>query len=80
MGLFGETEVQLKEFGGNLRRARVFRKITQEGLSEKAGLHIRSLQKIEAGQINILLTTLVRLKQGLDCPWHELLPATRQQK
>jgi len=80
MEALGETKIQLKEFGGNVRRARVFRKITQEELAEKTDLHIRSLQKIEAGQINILLTTLVRLKQGLDCPWHELFPAPRQQK
>jgi len=75
-----ETKEQLKIFGGNLRRARVLRKVTQEALSEKANLHIRTLQKIEAGEINILLTTLVRLKQGLDCPWQELLPPPRQQK
>jgi len=76
----GGIEVQLKEFGGDLRRARVSRKITQEQLAEKADLHLRSLQKIEAGQINILLTTLIRLKQGLDCPWYELLPTASQQK
>jgi len=75
-----KTQAQLKEFGGNLRRARVSRKITQETLSEKADLHIRTLQKIEAGQTNILITTLMRLKQGLDCPWHELLPTSHQQK
>ena len=75
-----DTKAQLEKFGANLRRARVLRKVTQEALSEKANLHIRTLQKIEAGEINILLTTLVRLKQGLDCPWHELLPPPRQQK
>jgi transcriptional regulator with XRE-family HTH domain len=73
-------ERQLREFGGNLRRARVSRKITQETLSEKADLHIRTLQKIEAGQTNILITTLIRLQQGLDCFWHELFPTSRQPK
>jgi DNA-binding XRE family transcriptional regulator len=80
MGHSGDANTQLKEFGGNLRRTRVSRKITQEELAEKADLHIRSLQKIEAGEINVLVTTLIRLRQGLDCPWHELLPAPRQQK
>ena len=75
-----EIKARLKEFGGNVRRARVLRKITQEELSEKADLHIRSLQKIEAGQINVLVTTLMRLKQGLDCPWYELLPTAPQTK
>ena len=65
---------QLKEFGCNLRRARVARKITQEALSEKADLNIRTLQKIEAGKTNVLITTAIRLRQGLDCPWQELFP------
>lgn len=69
-----EIKVRLKEFGGNLRRARVARKVTQEVLSEKADLNIRTLQKIEAGQTNILITTAIRLKESLDCSWLELLP------
>ena len=69
-----KIQVQLRKFGSNLRRARVLRKITQEVLSEKADLHIRTLQKIEAGQTNILVTTLIRLQQALGCPWQELLP------
>jgi transcriptional regulator with XRE-family HTH domain len=69
-----EIKIQLKEFGTNLRRARVARKVTQETLSEKASLNIRTLQKIEAGQTNILITTLIRLKQALECPWLELFP------
>ena len=67
------VKTQLKEFGCNLRRARVARKITQEALSEKSDLNIRTLQKIEAGETNVLITTAIRLRQGLGCPWHELL-------
>jgi len=69
-----EESTQLKMFGGNLRRARVAREITQEVLSEKADLNIRTLQKIEAGQTNVLITTAMRLQKALGCPWHELLP------
>jgi transcriptional regulator with XRE-family HTH domain len=69
-----ELRTQLKAFGDNLRRARVSRKITQEMLAEKAELNIRTLQKIEAGQTNILITTVIRLKHGLGCPWLELFP------
>ena len=69
-----QVKAQLKEFGSNLRRARVLRKITQEVLSEKADLNIRTLQKIEAGETNILITTAVRLQQALGCPWQELFP------
>jgi transcriptional regulator with XRE-family HTH domain len=56
---------QIKTFGANLRRERVARKITQERLAELADLNIRTLQKIEAGQTNILVTTAMRLRQGL---------------
>ena len=71
-----EVKVQLEIFGRDLRRARVARAMTQEVLSEKADLNIRTLQKIEAGQTNVLVTTVMRLQEALGCPWHELLPTT----
>jgi transcriptional regulator with XRE-family HTH domain len=64
---------QLKIFGGNLRRERIARRVTQEKLAELADLNIRTLQKIEAGQTNILVTTAIRLRKGLGCPWDSLL-------
>jgi transcriptional regulator with XRE-family HTH domain len=63
----------LKIIGANLRRERMARKITQEKLAELADLNIRTLQKIEAGQTNILVTTAVRLRRALGCPWDALL-------
>jgi len=65
---------QLETFGANLRRERVARKVTQERLAELADLNIRTLQKIEAGQTNILVTTAVRLRKGLGCAWERLMP------
>ena len=47
--------------------------MTQEKLAEKADLNIRTVQKIEAGSINILITTLHRLHQALGCDWSKLL-------
>ncbi len=67
------TAQQLKKFGGNLRRERIARSITQERLAELADLNIRTLQKIEAGETNILVTTAQRLRRSLDCEWDELL-------
>lgn len=67
------TSRQIKAFGANLRRERVARKITQERLSEIADLNIRTLQKIEAGETNILLTTAQRLQVGLGCSWDSLM-------
>lgn len=60
-------------FGRNLRRVRVARKLTQEQLAERADLNPRTLQKIEAGEINLLVTTVMRLRRALGCKWEELM-------
>ena len=64
---------QIRAFGANLRRERVARQITQEKLAELADLNIRTLQKIEAGQTNILLTTAARLQKAVGCGWDDLV-------
>lgn len=63
----------IKRFGANVRRERLGRAITQEKLAELADLHLRTVQKIEAGKINLLLPTVLRLKRALKCPWVKLL-------
>jgi transcriptional regulator with XRE-family HTH domain len=68
-----ELSRQLRHFGADLRRNRIEKKVTQERLAELADLNIRTLQKIEAGQTNILITTAIRLKTALGCPWDSLL-------
>lgn len=64
---------QLGSFGANIRRERNRLGLTQEKLAEKVDLHPRTLQKIEAGRVNILLTTVLRFKKTLDCSWESLL-------
>ena len=71
---FTETKDQLKEIGANLRRARDSRNITQQVLADRADLDIRTLQRIEAGQMNASITIVIRLKNALKCPWQELFP------
>ena len=61
-------------FGANVRRERMDRLMTQEGLAELVDLNIRTVQKIEAGEINILLTTVLRFFRALNCPWERLMP------
>lgn len=63
----------LLTFGANLRRERMARRVTQERLAEMADLNIRTLQKIEAGQTNILITTAARLRDSLGCSWDALM-------
>ena len=72
MPLNSKQAVQLKAFGVNLRRERMSKTITQEKLAELVDLNIRTIQKIEAGHVNILLTTVLRLRKALDCSWGEL--------
>jgi transcriptional regulator with XRE-family HTH domain len=68
-----QIQTELKRLGGNLRRERTARKITQEKLAELASLNVRTVQKIEAGQINILVTTVKRIQKAVGCPWESLL-------
>ena len=74
MPISREKKAQLKEFGANVRRERSAKAMTQERLAELVDLNIRTVQKIEAGQINILLTTVLRIRAALGCPWTQLLP------
>ena len=60
-------------FGANLRRERIAKGLTQERLAELGDLNTRTVQKIEAGQLNILLTTLLRLRKALNSSWNRLL-------
>ena len=64
---------QLKRFGGNVRRERNSKGLTQEKLAELVDLNIRTVQKIEAGHTNILLTTAIRFQKALGCAWERLL-------
>ncbi len=64
---------ELKRFGDNMRKERKARKITQEKLAELADLNVRTIQKIEAGQTNILITTAKRIRKALGCSWEKLM-------
>ena len=72
MPLSSKESTQLQDFGANVRRERNARNMTQERLAELTDLNIRTVQKIEAGEINILLTTVLRIREALDCAWTKL--------
>jgi transcriptional regulator with XRE-family HTH domain len=48
--------------------------LTQEKLAEMVDVNIRTIQKIEAGDINVLVTTVLRIQKALGCPWSKLMP------
>lgn len=47
--------------------------MTQEKLAELADLAPRVVQKIEAGQITVLISTLRRIRKALGCSYEKLL-------
>ncbi len=47
--------------------------LTQEKLAELAELSPRTVQKIEAGSLNILVTTLRRIRAAIGCKYEDLL-------
>jgi len=64
---------RLNSFGKNVKRERVYADMTQERLAELADLNPRTVQKIEAGETNILITTAQRIKKALGCKWEQLM-------
>jgi transcriptional regulator with XRE-family HTH domain len=70
-----KEHARLKTFGANVRRERCGKGLTQDKLAELANISTRNLQKVEAGQLNILLTTTIRIQLGLRCPWKRLMPS-----
>ncbi|WP_245844481.1 helix-turn-helix domain-containing protein [Nibricoccus aquaticus] len=59
--------------GKNLKSCRQAAGLTQVQLAERANLAPRVLQSIEAGKLNILVTTLHRLHVALGCSIENLM-------
>ena len=67
-------KILIRRLGANIRRERVAAGMTQERLAELSDLNLRTVQKIEAGNINILITTVLRIRKAIQCPWNRILP------
>ena len=72
MPLSTGEHANLVAFGKNLRDIRKARELSQEKLAEMADLHPRALQKIEAGDVNVTLSTILRLQKVLGCSWENV--------
>ena len=57
-----------ERFGENLLRIRQARKLSQENLAERAGIHRTQISLLESGRRQPLLETVVRLAGALDVP------------
>lgn len=60
-------------FGRNLSSLREARDWTQESLAEQAGISVRYLQSLEAGEYWPSLPTLSNIKRSLASEWGDLL-------
>ncbi|OGH15916.1 MAG: transcriptional regulator [Candidatus Levybacteria bacterium RIFCSPHIGHO2_01_FULL_40_58] len=62
------------KFGRNLRKLRDERKLTQEELADKAGMHFTYIGQIERGLRNPSLVNLHKLAKALKVSAGQLLP------
>ena len=58
-------QATLKTIARKVKELRTDRRLTQEELSQRAGLGPRHLQKIEAAQVNVTVHSLVKLAMAL---------------
>jgi transcriptional regulator with XRE-family HTH domain len=70
-----QAQAYLAKFGAKLRRLRLERRLTQDQLAKRAGLHRTFIGQLELGRRGVNLAALPRLAQALnlDDP-RELLP------
>ena len=64
---------RLKQIGDAIRTQRTRRKMSQRQLGELANLHTRSVSEIERGEVNMSVSSLLSLAEGLGVPAPALL-------
>lgn len=57
-----------EQFGANLRRLRLDAGLTQMELSNRSGLDMAEISRLETGLRDVRLSTIVRLADGLEVP------------
>lgn len=60
--------------GRRIQEYREAKGLTQEKLAELTGFAPRTIQKIEAGEITSLSTTIMRIRKELGCRYDDLMP------
>ncbi|GEO03366.1 hypothetical protein AAE02nite_10300 [Adhaeribacter aerolatus] len=63
----------LKNFGQNLKRLRIAKHLTQANVAFEANMSVSQIQRIEYGQHNFTILTLLSLSKALDLKPAELL-------
>ena len=67
------NEKALVKFGLHLAELRRRKAMTVQELALKSKLDPRQISRIEAGQVNLLFSTILALSRGLGIPPEELL-------
>ena len=62
----------LCQFGFNLKKIRIEKNLTQADLANDANIPINQLGRIERGEINTTLGTLLHIAEALDFPLKQL--------
>lgn len=62
-----------EQFGANLRQLRLDAGLTQMELSNRSGLDMAEISRLETGLRDVRLSTIVRLADGLEVPVHKLV-------
>ena len=79
-----EIERVLKDVGRRIAAARHEADLTQETAASKAGIDVKRWQRIEAGEVNATIRTLVRVSAALGTTLWDLLvpkpPAVRRRR
>ena len=68
-----QEEIQLRAFGARLKEVRACKNMTQEQLSERSGLDLSHIARMETAKRNPKLTTLIILSRALGLTLPELL-------
>lgn len=68
----GEDKETLKEFGSNLQKIRKRKGLSLRALSYECSIDFSDIGKIERGEINVTLLTIVQLAKALAVPPDEL--------
>ena len=63
----------LKSIGFRIRKCIELKGWSQEKLAEEAGIHDRTIGKIERGQLNFSVTILCRLSRALSCTARKII-------
>lgn len=75
-----KDKIRLQKIGANLLRIRTDKGYTQEELSYNSDVDRSKISKIESGQANLVVTTLLDLAEGLGVDPSELLDLSNKGK